>query len=341
MLRSLARPREFAGALANEHFGLAGVLVALVAGLAVSLGVDLVVLASKGLSPLPFAGRLVIDALFLAVRLLVVLAAVATAAHLAMRALRQRQLTLDQTFTALAFAMGPLLLAPLPGLLILAAPATLPLAGALAAIIVLRVFVGLGLDLAALLPLPLALVAFFIVVVLTGLAMPDQVSRVRFATYAAAPALVPPLEVAAATGQRFDGDGFALTLPTEWHNETKGIPGEAARFETPAAVLVVARVRGNPFATPDGYADTVAVDYRTGLRDERRSRSVVRANDLVLVDDLTTGVYQGESILVHQFTTVSGTQALALVFRYFHPQDAGAAVAASTAIAATWRVAAR
>ncbi len=68
---------------------------------------------------------------------------------------------------------------------------------------------------------------------------------------------------------------------------------------------------------------------------------MVRANDMVLVDDVTTGVYQGESILVHQFTTVSGTLSLALVFRYFHPQDADAAVAASTAIAATWRVAAR
>src|SRR6185436_5949869 len=49
--RSLTQPRSFARGLAREHYGLAGVLVAVVAGVSLSIGIDLLVLASKGLSP--------------------------------------------------------------------------------------------------------------------------------------------------------------------------------------------------------------------------------------------------------------------------------------------------
>ena len=44
VVRAVMRPREFAGALAREHFGLAGVVVALVAGMALSLTIDVFVL---------------------------------------------------------------------------------------------------------------------------------------------------------------------------------------------------------------------------------------------------------------------------------------------------------
>src|SRR5712691_10890344 len=49
VVRSLLRPREFARALAHEHFGLAGVLVALFAGMALSITIDVFVLAWKGI----------------------------------------------------------------------------------------------------------------------------------------------------------------------------------------------------------------------------------------------------------------------------------------------------
>ena len=49
--RSLTQPRTFARDLAREHYGLAGVLVAVFAGISLSVGIDLLVLASKGLSP--------------------------------------------------------------------------------------------------------------------------------------------------------------------------------------------------------------------------------------------------------------------------------------------------
>src|SRR5713226_6790905 len=63
------RTREFARALAHEHFGLAGVLVALFAGMALSITIDVFVLVWKGIPPAAAVGRLLIDALFLGLRL--------------------------------------------------------------------------------------------------------------------------------------------------------------------------------------------------------------------------------------------------------------------------------
>src|SRR5258708_9963125 len=57
---SLLRPSAFASSLAREHYGLAGVLVALLAGFALSVSVDWLVLAPKGLSPLRFRPRILL-----------------------------------------------------------------------------------------------------------------------------------------------------------------------------------------------------------------------------------------------------------------------------------------
>ena len=108
---ALIRPRRFAGELAREHFGLAGVLVALVAGMALSVTVDVAVVLSKGADPLGLLTRLVVDAVFLGLRLLVVLALVALLAAGAAR-LARRTISIDQAFTALSFAIAPLFFAP-------------------------------------------------------------------------------------------------------------------------------------------------------------------------------------------------------------------------------------
>src|SRR2546430_11953724 len=85
---SLLRPRYFGAGLAREHYGLAGILVALLAGMALSVSVDALVLASKGFAVGDFASRLVIDAILLGVRLTIVAAAAAGAVALVMRLLR-------------------------------------------------------------------------------------------------------------------------------------------------------------------------------------------------------------------------------------------------------------
>src|SRR5437870_5210122 len=71
---SLLRPRRFAASLAREHYGLVGVLVALLAGFVLSFSVDALVIASKGLSVPDFVNRLAVDALVLGARLAAVAA---------------------------------------------------------------------------------------------------------------------------------------------------------------------------------------------------------------------------------------------------------------------------
>src|SRR5947208_15077372 len=79
VLRSIVRPRSFARSLASEHFGLAGVLVVVGAGIALSLTIDALVLATKGISPGSFAARLIFESLLLGARLAVSAAVVAAA----------------------------------------------------------------------------------------------------------------------------------------------------------------------------------------------------------------------------------------------------------------------
>lgn len=337
---SLLRPRRFGAGLAREHYGLAGVLVALLAGMALSVSVDALVLASKGLPIGDFAPRLVVDALLFGVRLTVVAALAAGAVALLMRALRHAELSLDQAFTALAFALTPLLLTPLLALSLAAIPETLPAVAILSVALFARLLYGLFANLRPLAPAGLALAAALVVIGSVPLAMPDQVSRIKFTALAYEPTLAPQLQAKPAAGTPVQGDGFELTLPARWHEVHLGLPGELARFETETDVLVVMRARGSALVTPDSYAENVAVPWRRGLDRTSSSRSIERNGDLLILDDIYRGTVDGRPELLRQFTTVLGTQGMALLFRYIDPLEA-TALDESISIAGSWRVAGR
>lgn len=338
--RSIVRPREFARSLAREHYGLAGVLVALTAGVGLSFGIDLLVLASKQLSAADLVGRLVADAFLLGVRLAVSAAAVSWVTIGALRLLGRRAITLDQLFTALTFALAALALAPIPGVVVAVASTseTLAVGGVVLVALVARVVLGVALNLRALLPPLVAAVSFVLVISLAALVLGDQVSRMRFLTYAAVPALVTDLGATPASGERFEMLGFDLTLPAGWRNATTGTPGEAARFESSVATVVVARAVASPVDTADGYANNVGRAQRQGVERTWLARDVTRIDGILAVDDRYGGVYQGRAILWRQFTIVPASQGLALIYRVVEPADADAAFAEAASIAATWRI---
>jgi hypothetical protein len=338
VLRSLLHPFDFARSLAREHYGLAGVFVALLAGVALAIAIDAMILTSKSFSPLDFLPQVLIDAFFLGVRLAVTVAVVATVGYYAARLLRGRDLTLDQAFTAFSFALSPLALAPIAALLVLLAPDLLPIAGAVTLLAVVRAIVGLGINLWALLSPALAAVLFVVMLATSALVIPDQISRVRFASYAIAPQLVPDFTATPMTGTAFEAADFTITLPAGWKNATSGVAGEAARYESDIATLRVARAGGQPLATADAYADSASRAERQGLVISRYERSVVRINGVIAVDDRYGGIYQGRRMLYRQFTAVPRTQGLALIFHYVEPADEQAALAEAASIAATWRI---
>ncbi len=342
--RSLLHPLDFARTLAREHYGLAGVVVALTAGFALSLGTDALVLASKGIAAYGYVTPMILNALFLGLRLAIAAAIVASLAGLVLRLLHRRG-SLDQLYTALTFALAPLLLVPVPIALLLVAPDLLA-APAFAVVIAAwllallgRVIVGIALNVRGILPPVLAVVTFVVVIAGGWLVLADEVSRLRFVTYAVQPGLVPELRAPAATGERFEQIGFDITLPPGWKNVTSGNAGEAARFESASATLVVARAQSLALSTADGYAASVGERERLGLDGQWFERDVVRANGLLIVDDRYGGTYQGRPVVVRQFTTVAGRQGLALVYRAVEPADPGAALAEAASIAMTWHVA--
>jgi hypothetical protein len=338
VLRSVLHPFDFARSLAREHYGLAGVLVALIAGVALAFAVDAMILTSKSFSPFAFLPQMIFDAIFLGVRLAVTVAVVATVGYYAARLLRGRDLTLDQTFTAFSFALSPLLLAPIAALLVLLTPELLPIAGAVTLLAVLRAILGLAINLRALLPSALAIVPFIVMLGTSALVMNDQISRVRFASYAVAPQLVGDFTATPVTGTVFEAADFTITLPPGWKNTTTGAQGEAARYESDVAELRVARAGGVPLATADSYADSTSIVERNGLENGFFERSVVRINGVITVDDRYAGTYQGRRILYRQFTAVPRTQGLALIFHYVEPANESAALAEAASIAATWRI---
>ena len=61
VLRSLFHPFDFARSLAREHYGLAGVLVAIIAGFALSIAIDSMILTSKSFSPFAFLPQVLVD----------------------------------------------------------------------------------------------------------------------------------------------------------------------------------------------------------------------------------------------------------------------------------------
>ncbi|MGH2492885.1 MAG: hypothetical protein ACRDF9_15420, partial [Candidatus Limnocylindria bacterium] len=202
VLRSLFHPFQFARSLARERYGLglAGVLVALIAGAALSIAIDAMILISKRFFPFDFLAQVLIDSVFLGIRLAVTVAIVATVGYYAARLLRVRDLSLEQAFTAFSFALSPLLLAPIAALLVVLAPELLPVAGAVTVLAVVRAAVGLAINLRALLSPALAVVLFVVMLATSGLVMQDQISRVRFAGYAIAPQLVPDFSATPLTG---------------------------------------------------------------------------------------------------------------------------------------------
>ncbi|HET9808282.1 MAG TPA: hypothetical protein VFQ66_01205 [Candidatus Limnocylindria bacterium] len=338
VMRSILHPFDFARSLAREHFGLAGVLVALIAGAALAFAVDAMILTSKGFALFDFLPQVLIDSAFLGIRLAVTVAGVATLGYYAARLLRGRDLTLDQAFTAFSFALSPLLLAPIAALLVVLAPDLLPIAGAVAALAVVRSIIGLAINLRALLPSALAIVPLVVMLVSSALVTQDQISRFRFAGYAIAPQLVGEFVATPMTGTTFEAADFTITLPTGWRNVTSGTQGEAARYESDLAELKVARAGGVPLATADAYADSASLAERTGLQNGWRERGVVRINGVVTVDDRYGGTYQGRRMLYRQFTAVPQTRGLALIFHYIEPADEQAALAEAASVAATWRI---
>lgn len=334
---SILRPRRFAASLAHEHYGLAGVVVAILAGIALSVSVDALVIASKGLSPLDFTSRLLIDAAFLGMRLAIVAAVTSGVVVLFLRIVRHADLSIDQAYTAVTFALTPLLAAPILAAALAIVPETLPVAGILAVVLLGRLLYGLFLNLRPLAPLALALAALVIVVASVPVTLSDQVSRIEFTALAYQPALAPELTVAPATGTTFKGEGYEITLPARWKQVNLGIAGEIGHYETDTDILSVTRATGSALVTPDSYAENVALQWRRGLENTHASRSIFRIRNLVVLDDRYTGTVGGRPELLRQFTTVVGTQGLALLFRYIEPNEAQA-LSESSAITATWRV---
>ena len=338
--RALVRPREFARNLAREHYGLAGVLVALVAGVGLSLGIDLLVLASKDIPSGPYVSRMVIDAGLLAVRLAVTAAVVSWIAFGAVRLVRGRHGTLDQLFTALTFSLAPLILVPVVGIVVAVATTTetLALAAAVVLALVVRVLVGLALNIRSILPPAVAALALVVVLLLGTFVLGDQISRMRFLTYAVAPQIVGTFDAPPATGKRYDMLGFDLTVPAGWQIASGGIAGEAGRFESSTSTMRVLRARGAALSTADSYADIVAAPEKVGLKDAWQTRSVTRINGVVVVDDQYGGTYEGRHVLWRQFTAVPGGQGLALLYRVVEPANDQAALDEAAAIAATWHI---
>lgn len=339
---SLLRPRRFADAQAREHYGLAGVLVAFIAGMLLSLSVDALVVVSKAFSPFDFVGRAIADAALVGIRLTVLTALAAFVVQLASRIDRRiSDFSIDRAFTAIAFGLSPLVLTPLLAALLGILPETLPIVAPLAAALALRLIFGLFWNLRRLLPLGLAAGGLLILVITAALTLADQVSRVRFLALGYVPQLAPELQAAPASGTAFEGDGFSLTLPPGWKHAQRGIAGEAGRFETDTASVIVMRVRGSAFVTPDTYAETVGAPWLRGTDVQNTTRVIDRTRDLVLVDDTTRGTVGGRPVVLRQFTAVVGSTGMALLFRYIDPPNEAAALAEAASIALTWHVAGR
>jgi hypothetical protein len=336
VLRSIVWPRAFARSLAREHFGLAGVLIVVGAGIAFSLTIDALVLTTKGISPASFVARLIFESLLLGARLAISASVVALVVFLGGRVSRQSDLTLDQSFNAVAFASSPLVITPLAALVAVVEPNLLLFAGAVIVIIALRAVAGLALNLLAILPVPAAALALLLALGSGWIVLGDQVSRVRMTAYTIAPELAPAIAGTPAQGKRYDLQGASLTVPDEWAYSVRGVPGEIAHFETASATLNVAVSRAEPLATMDSFAALIARGERLGLSARRDERSIERINGLVAVDDRADGTYDGRHIAIRQFAILVRTSGMALQFRFFDPPDVDAAFAQAAAIAATW-----
>jgi len=335
LLRSILKPRAFARELVREHWGLEGVIAALLAGIGFSIGLDAVVILAKGISPVGFLGRILVEGFLLGIRLDITAAVLAVILFGALRLLR-RDVTIDQSFTAVAFALTPLIVTPIAAIPALLDAGLLLVSGLMLGAIVLRVLVGLGLNLRSILPLPFAAVALLVLLVSGTAVLNDQVSRLRMTGYTMAPSLAPRLTAAPAQGKRYDVEGMgSLVVPADWTFSVRGIAGEVAHFETATATLNVVRGRVEPLNTLDRFADDLARGERLGFNAGRDERTIVRIGDALAVADRADGTYERRHIALSQFALEQGASGFALQFRFFDPPDPDAAFAQAASIAVT------
>ena len=139
-----------------------------------------------------FLGRILVEGFLLGIRLDITAAVLAVILFGALRVLR-RDVTIDQSFTAVAFALTPLIVTPIAAIPALLDAGLLLVSGLMLGAIVLRVLVGLGLNLRSILPLPFAAVALLVLLVSGTAVLNDQVSRLRMTGYTMAPSLAPRL----------------------------------------------------------------------------------------------------------------------------------------------------
>ena len=344
---SVLRPRSFARSLSGEHFGLAGVLVALLAGMAFSVSDDAALVASKGLGPTQYIGRIVTDAFLVGLRVTIIVAVLAAAVTVVARLVHSGPVSLDRTFTAVAFAMTSFLLAPFLAVLLVVIPQSLGLVAVLAVLLAARILYGLLENLRALVPLAVAVLGTALIVASVPLVFADQVSQVEFAALGYAPQLAPALAAPALAvpTHTFQGEGYEITLPPRWRRVELGLPGQVGRFETDTDVLIVIGIRGSAFLTAAGFADVAGVPWRRGLVENENwlfgdgsSRTIERTGAVLLVDDIFRGSVEGTPELLRQFSAAAGLQGLALQFRFIRPADERAALDESAGIAATWHV---
>lgn len=339
---ALAHPRGFAARLPREHYGLAGVFIAVAAGVALSLTVDVAVIFSKGADPLALVTRLVTDAFLLAVRLTVVLALVALVASLAGR-LARRGLTLDQAFTALSFATASLVFAPLVIVFMALAyelghtarDVLLALAGLTGALIVLRVLVAVVLNIAALAGRATLVVAT-VALVASALVLQDQIGRVTFTALTYAPQLLPPPATTPATGQEVLLDDVRFSVPAEWKESSRGIPGVAAEYDLPDAKLVVQRKSVDVLTTADAFASAeVEAERRDFTTIESTERRLVRLDRAVAIDERWRGHIDETPVIEQIYTLVVGRRGYLFEFFYYTPANDRAAFDTAAAIAAS------
>ncbi|TMD59567.1 MAG: hypothetical protein E6I87_08985 [Chloroflexi bacterium] len=343
---SWLRPRHFASTLGREHYGLAGILVVLVSGIALSIAIDAAVLLSKGFNPLAAdPTRLVLDAIFLGLRLAVVVSLVALLTVGAARLSRLR-LDLDQAFTALSFATGMLLFAPLaivPQALSSARPdmraPLLALTLVVSLALVARFAAAIALNLAGVVGRAAILVGA-VALVAMGVVLSDQLGRVLFTTLSYAPDVLPPPAAVAGGGRGVSIEGASFSVPVQWRDAQQGAPGVIADLELPDARLIVHMSTVPTLTTADAFASAEVQKSLRGFdRVDRTERGVVRIDRAVALDDRWYGELRGSRLVERQYAFVVGVRGYVFEFTFYAPADEDAAMAQAAAIAASIRLA--
>lgn len=332
--------------MANEHYGLAGLVVVLVAGIALSVTIDVAIILSKGAEPSALLVRLVLDAVFLSVRLAIVSAILALLTAGISRVVR-RPIELDQAFTALAFATAPLVLSPLVvALMLVAFELPEPWRGAM---LVAALGVGLGLVarlVASVLLNLTGLVGRWMVLVggvalLAGaLILQDQIGRVAFTALAYAPHVLPPPAAVPAEGAEVRlQTGLRLAIPPGWREASRGVPGVVGQYELPDARLTVRLKDVSMLTTTDAFGAAETQTLRRDFTDiDRSTHAFVRIDDAPATDDRWSGRIDDVRLVQRVYAVVAGTSGHVIEFRFFSPADEEGALDSAARIAATIRL---